>query len=465
MKNNIFLSIVTFILLLSSCYKDETVVDTRVISNIEIDLPIDDFSVVELEKNDQYILDPNIKVSNGTDELKYEWEINQVIVSREKKYVYEAKSLGLYDVRLKVSNEDGSTFKRFKINVNSPYEEGLIVLSEKIDGEGSFSFIRRYPNQMLSQTPLATIHTNVFEINNPEFNFGIKPTDVGQTPGMIYIASEEGHVWGLDPKTFEVETKISENNLPDFKPVRMLIPNNTSRNAIAISRSGQIYDLATFENFVFAAPALLKNVVVDSKAQLVLGGWLNNYFFWDANNSRFMSYNGYYLDTTEDYFNGKDLVNFCVNANTIYLILKDKVNPAVLTKTVLTDEFINYGTYSSAITKVLEAKSTTLSKDAPSVLVDKYVKYMYAYGNSVYQWFYTTDNLPETPLFTINIPGVITALEKDPESNELYVAVYNSAASSSKGSVLVYDIQTGALKASFLGISEKPVKLFYKTKV
>lgn len=55
----------------------------------------------------------------------------------------DCQDLGTFPMRVKVSNEHSSAFYEFKLHINSPYEEGITVLSESGDGTGMLSFMRQ----------------------------------------------------------------------------------------------------------------------------------------------------------------------------------------------------------------------------------------------------------------------------------------------------------------------------------
>ena len=82
---------------------------------------------------------------------------------------------------------------------------------------------------------------------------------------------------------------------------------------------------------------------------------------------------------------------------------------------------------------------------------DYYTCVFFSHKNEVYKWFYTQLNLPATPFITL------------PEG--VYVASYNpNRAGEYKGSLYVYNADTGELVNKYEGISHEPVAMFYKIK-
>ncbi|MBK7097723.1 MAG: hypothetical protein IPH58_04410 [Sphingobacteriales bacterium] len=88
---------------------------------------------------------------------------------------------------------------------------------------------------------------------------------------------------------------------------------------------------------------------------------------------------------------------------------------------------------------------------------------IYASGNKLYSWFYTGTSMPTTPFATVD-EGTITSVEQSVDGSLLYVGVYNPAASGLKGNVYVFNMDNGSLIKKYTGVSDKPVKLFYKKK-
>ena len=112
--------------LMVSCVSDNTSLGGKPISLIEISSISETYNT---EKGDILTITPTVTQSINGKELSYAWEINQTIYSNDKNLTYTCDDLGTFNARLIVTNEDGSEFFPFTINVNSPYEEGILIIS------------------------------------------------------------------------------------------------------------------------------------------------------------------------------------------------------------------------------------------------------------------------------------------------------------------------------------------------
>ncbi|MDE5739106.1 MAG: hypothetical protein K2H92_02170, partial [Bacteroidaceae bacterium] len=128
------LSVLCVLLCLSSCFQDETTEGVGLISEITIEEGCIK-SEYDIDKNETLTISPVISQSYVDKPVTYTWEIDQKVYSRERDLVYVGKALGSFRCRLIVENEDGKTFFPFVLNVNSPYEEGITVISN--DGDGN----------------------------------------------------------------------------------------------------------------------------------------------------------------------------------------------------------------------------------------------------------------------------------------------------------------------------------------
>lgn len=445
-------------LLFMSCYKDRSDFGNKELSELSISFP-DITDVVQIEKNEILTIEPVITQSGKEKPLTYEWQVNYEDFSTEKKLEFEGANLGTYFVRLKVTNEDGSAFKSFTLNVNSPYEEGLMVLGVDEQGEGTLSFMRKFTPAEIAAGREETFATNVFTLNNPDEKIGKGPTDIAKRQKQILISSgTEGKIYFLNDKTFEVEASISAPDLPGFKPVKMNVPDEGFITAAVLSENGVVYKLASKEYLIMTDARFPQNVINKTDFGYNLNDLMN--YFWDANTKKIMQVSAYYQTDSGNDFAGQELVTFFFdNPSSFYVISKSENNPSVYTKTV-------YSNYLRDVLQktTLNVSGTPVLNPASSTLVNStFKKLIYADDNAVYSWFYTGTDMPTAPFINVS-EGTITGLEQSPDGRELYVGVYNPNASGLKGSVLVYDMDNGRLIKKHEGIADKPVKLFYKKK-
>lgn len=466
-KYIIYTLVVGLSVLIGSCYKDHTTVDIDKISNIQVEFDIPDGDTFDIEKHDILEIDPVVRQDNETLPLAYSWEVDHVVISTDKKFVFTGEDLGAFKARLQVSNQDGSFYKEFTINVNSPYEEGLLILAEGAQKEGSIGFIRKYANRTLAQTPAEGISQDVFAVNNDGEPLGGEPSDIVQRGTQLYVSSmAEGSILLLNHQTMEVQARITAPEFPDFRPYRLNIPNTTSTSSIILTEDGKLYNIATRENLI------LKNNVFDSSVSLepnthVVGdiNFTMNYF-WNPQTSTL--WNLWYVNSSSlSDLAGQDLVHFFPSNDKTYILTKDKANPSLWRRTVY-GAFIQE--YFSTPLEILEQENFTVSnptldKDVISTVDDRLFKLVYARGNKIYEWYYSGTDIPSAPFITLDVPGEVTSLHRNPDNNELYVGVYDANATGNKGSIMVYNALNGSKIASFANICDKPVRLLYKVKI
>lgn len=456
----------SIILLASSCYKDQSSLGNKPISEISILLPdISEGQVVNREKNDLLTIDPEITQSGHDKSLTYEWQVNYEVFSTDETLEFPCTQLGTYFIRLKVTNEDGSAFTNFTLNVNSPYEEGLMVLSEDEGGEGTLAFMRKYSQADLDAGKVESFVNNVFTLNNPGEKIGKRPTDIVKRENQVFVSSAgEGKIYLLNAKTFEVESTVSAPDIPGFRPVRMNIPDGAFRTASILCEEGKIYTLAMLEHLVMTDAKFDQPVIEKTD----FGFNFNDCFsyFWDNEHSRILQYSAYYPTSSLDEFAGQELVSFFYDGANLNVVTRDENDPSEYTNTV----FGNYVQNVSTQDLDLKQKTTLnvsgtpeLTPLAPTVVNTNLKKLLYASGSNVYSWFYTGTTMQSTPFITID-NGTITALAQDPDENLLYVGVYDAGASGLKGSIYIYNPDSGKLVEKYMNVTDKPVKIFYKQK-
>ncbi|TXH23011.1 MAG: hypothetical protein E6Q95_01060 [Chitinophagaceae bacterium] len=454
-----FLSVLLF-----SCYKDDTNNGTNPISEIKVAFTnIED--QVNLDKNEVLTIDPVITQNNGDKDLSYEWQIDYKTFSTEKKLVYPCSKLGKYFIRLKVTNADGSAFKSFNLNVNSPYEEGVMVLGEDAQGEGTLAFMRKYSTADIAAGKQEQFVNNLFTLNNPGEKIGKGPSDVMKRLKQVMISSsKEQKIYYLNDKTFEIEAVITAPDLPDFKPVAMNVPDAAFRTVPILCENGKVFQLALLENLVMATTRYPQNVI----NKTTFGNDFNDNFnyFWDPSKSQIVQVSGYYSTSSLTHFASEELVSFFFSSPSFYVITRDKLTQSIYTKTVFSNYIQNVSTKALNIKEnaVLSVSGTpALNPQSPTLVNNSLKKLFYAQGSSVYSWFFTGTSMNTTPFITVD-KGIVTSIEQNPTGSEIYVGVYDAAATGLKGSVYVYNADNGSLIKKYQGVCDKPVKVFYKKK-
>jgi len=464
MNNRIILFLLALTFFVQSCYKDDTSGANRELATIQVDLGFPEKATIDLGLNEEYVLKPVVE-QKGNSSLSYEWEVDYKLVSSEKDFSFKSARLGSFPVRLKVSNQDGSVFKEFRIRVNSQYEEGLLILAENAEQEGTLSFIPKKEGKFLSLTNIEDVDINSFEKSNPGDKLGKKPTDIAVRVNQIFISSEVGRISALNYKTLELEAVIESPDFPDFQPVFMNIPDSEAKSSMILNRSGKVYNLATLEHVV-STNSTAGTKVFELKTQMLPTQNYTSGFFWEPATSIF--HNLWTRNANSGTrLNDQNMITFFAYGDNCYTLTSSKSNPSIIRKTNFSEQrlaFIEESTFTNT--------NLTLKSDSKTLLVGELNYLAYTNGRSIYKWYYTTNNIPTSPYITLDIPGVITSMAKTPAKEvgkddldpikELYVAVYDENATGLNGSVVVYDLETGIKKATYANISDKPVKIFFK---
>ena len=132
----------SLLLVLAACVKDETTLATGAIT----ELYVEEGSIKEqydIDRNEVLEIRPVVRQTNREKPVSYSWEIGSTVYSTDPVFHYVGKDLGSFLCRLVLENEDGRSFYEFTLNVNSPYEEGITVISVDPEGKSRLSFMLR----------------------------------------------------------------------------------------------------------------------------------------------------------------------------------------------------------------------------------------------------------------------------------------------------------------------------------
>ena len=196
MKLKNILAIALLTTSLTSCFDDETTLGNRPISEIVIDSTSIQ-QVYNINKNETLTISPVVSQTTREKELTYTWEINLETYSHDKEFVYEGKELGSYQCRLIVENSDGKTFFPFELHVNSPYEEGITLISKDAEGNSMLSFMLMPAD---GSEPTGFMTGDQFSANNTDYAFAANPADMVQSSGSLIVACQ-GNENGTSPAT------------------------------------------------------------------------------------------------------------------------------------------------------------------------------------------------------------------------------------------------------------------------
>ncbi len=494
-----YILVMSGLLALASCIKDDSTVGTGAISEILIE----EGSVKELydiDKNEVLTISPKCRQTHADKALGYTWEIDQKVYSHEPEFVYTGDKLGSYDCRLIVENEDGKTFFPFKLNVNSPYEEGITVLSCDAQGKSMLSFMLK---QRVEGVEDHFEDGDCFAKNNPDVVFASNVSDMIQCDGNLIISCQGGadgtpaSIYYLNEKTFVMQNYIDASDYPDFKPVSLAIPANgfAGISYPILNEDGSVYEISVSEGVVVPS-SKLKNEYAPVCAVNGVSGAAFNLFFWDVTHSGFCQimngYGPYYcsktylldeskLDDTNNYFSDREFVAMFMprvpqgapSTEVPTVVVVTKKGP-LYQKVILSTKFWNQDMDAGTIVladnggqKLCGMAEHKLKSTSPMVASRLYYTLYFSEGNKVYTWNYTTSQLLNQ-VKEYCAPGtsqaVVTGMELSQDQQELFVAFYEPGETGLNGHVWVYDTQEGRLLRKYDNVCYRPVKIMYKKK-
>lgn len=503
-------SALAFTSFLSSCISDDTTDATRPLSEIIID-STSISKVYNISKNDVLRISPVISQTNTPKEVSYTWEINQEPFSFGKDLEYPAKYLGTYQCRLIVSNSDGKSFFPFTVNVNSPYEEGIAVLSQDADGRSMISFMLT-PTEEGAERHFTT--DDCFAVNNEDTPFASHAIDMVQSSGSLIIACQGADGWQtvsdkgrgsdvptiyyLNEKTLVAENILTVSEYNDFKPTRLIIP-SVGAEGVAypiLCENGSIYEFSTTEGAI-SKPTKLQSKYAQTCTVHDDGGmgWEFELVFWDRTVGClceiYSGYGPYYCGKTyhlqrddavkENYFGGNDIVKIIpidltdsqkrTESSDLLVLTKN----AFMTRKVIVDSGFWVHDYENGVNVLADnggfsvacVGTDIITENTPCVANKTYYSLLFGKGNSLMRWNYTTlqtlDKASVLQTFGTD-KAVITDLVISRDHKTTYVAFYEPGQTGLNGSVYVIDTDTGEILERHDNVCYRPVRMIYKKK-
>lgn len=454
-------------ILLQGCFDDDSAPGNKLLVPVEIQAAHDTIDanfgeelVVDFVQVNQQGADlpltyewgwANLSYSNGV--LKpYPLKDSLKVISHDPQLKYAFRKLGTFGLRLKIDNGESVGFKYFILNINSGLDEGLTVLSRDETGKGRLSFLRTLASRE-SQTTSAFM-TDVMEFSNPGIPLeGV--TDMIQHKGWLLIGTEQaGRIYNMDSRNFQVQTMSSfASDFPAFA-VRKFT-GNSAQNYIYMSSSDREVYVYECENNVLLQTEYFEGVQVDE------GYLCNKPFFVNYEIPELYSPKSAGINRSNQKLADYDVLHLTHLGSTVYVIMAYKENPQHV---YIASTSATFGSFK----KVQDYESETALNIGRNSLVVSSNAYKYVYytsGNTVYRWA-TGRQLPTEAFLPAFTTGEITAIGMDPAEKLLYIGVYDLDASSElKGSVYVYDADTGTLVNAYEGIADRPVRIIYKERV
>ena len=475
MKTLKYLFVILYLPLLTGCFKDETTVDTVRISEISIDT-LKMQKVYNIDQNEELLIPTEGLVSQTERSLPltYEWQVNYKFYSDSSALRFASNELGSFPVRLKISNEHGSSFYEFTLNINSAYEKGIAILSSNSEGEPLLSIMRELSDREIAEGKKRSFNSNCLAVTNPGFEFPRNPTDIGQREKQLYISfKNQPSVYALNSSMLNVES-IIVNNYPDFIPERMLITDNSGRTAPVIAANQAMYKMVTFEGLVVNYGTQLASTYDKNAVLYKTGPWQNYYIFWDTQKEAIVYFDEYNeknsLQEKLDFTGHVPVAAYERDENYFTMLtLKDGVfmkTSIAYTWTIWNADYTE-SSFGLSDNQVVINGTPELTSESPYVSNTTYQCLFYASGNKIYRWYYNTaTSFPTEPWCTLDdLEGAeITSLAVSPDNQQLYVGVYQPQASGLNGSFYLLNCNTGKNEGDspYLNVAYKPLRVVYK---
>ena len=467
-----------------SCIEDESVGIVRDLVDIEIKTERDTF-YADFGLECRF----SVEVSQSEDmELEYEWKVASLeqkdtleVVCTEPEFRYAFKDLGEFRVRLKVTNRDGSSYHFFTAFVRTPYEDGLLVLSEDNNRVGRTSFLRviKHPDEIVNGNE--TFNTRLLEGINPEFPLQ-EVKDVTWYDNKIYLLTDGGkkiNVYDMHSLDYINFYDVDQDN-PGLR-LRCFSQSDvpfSMGEMIMIGEEGGtwIFNLDTY--FLMPDTKLYPGKRFDKLYSFSIGGGDRNALLVNFEDSYichqvFGSWPGPSYNSGS-YFRDRRILNLMADHECrLKAITTDPQDPLAVKITTFDAMgqyhfFVGFsGAFDNPNTVDYRAASPlTLTREVDMLTNSKYYVAYYPRGGELYEWVYSGESpkLPDDPVWTTE--GEITCMALCPNGDKryLYLGIWNPAAQEElKGSVYIMDVVTHKILKEYRGIADKPFKIIYKT--
>ncbi len=255
--------------LAASCEKEQllkpvTPPDVTELSGVE--------GTYERGQHEYLTISPSVNFENYTEEnrdsIKYEWNIDYKVVATDSVLTFKCDKQGQFDGYLKVSTSRGAKIADFKLIVTTPYDKGLLLLSDT--SEGSMMTWKRLDVMSTPASPYA------FKDNNPTLELGKnalslcwkgegltapKSAMISDNYYEVFVATENPlKVYALNTNDMTVKTEITYNGQGEFHPNAMLCPKGTQegvwnnmQDVVYFVGGGKDYTMTSDRNFVEAS--------------------------------------------------------------------------------------------------------------------------------------------------------------------------------------------------------------------
>ncbi len=471
-----------------ACIDDQSTLDYIPLSKIEI---ITESDTISQDLGFELVYEPKeIKQSIEGMELSYEWACNGYtldkngqltkdvlrVISKERVLKYTFKKLGQYDLRLKVTNEHGSSFKNLTVFVRAAFEEGYFMLSKDQAGKGRVSFMRTLSREEIAAGEKETFNTAAFSTVNPDYALN-DPVGVCMAGLNIFLLSRKDRLmYSIDAQTFDMLGVTDfKTELPWMKPAALLWKNYNNAKMMVISETGGIAWVDYFtgvaydDYFVFPEKDRFDNWYMRSEKSIDFTFFVN----YEESKVAFAYYTPYYEVVWKE-FPGEELLAVVMDESRVtWSVAKDQARPEHFRITSYGFNGGNGDPWQNPETYEYDDPQPTLTRSS-QIMCNKLYNgaFFYNNGNKLYRWVpgSTTPRLPDKAVITLSADCEITCFNFSPDQKQIYLGVVDSSLPGLKGCMYIYDADkvdpaTGELQLvqePYCGIADRPVNVFYK---
>lgn len=468
----------------TACIEDESTGWEKALSAITIRVP-DGMDTIRADFGMELTIDPTAWVEQSLQgqALQYEWRASFVkymggqpqqdslaYLSAEPTLRHAFKRLGEYWVRLRVSNEDGSSFHQFVVYVEAAFEEGLFILSEDEQGEGRTTFVRTSGEAAMLHAQRSDFIQRAFETVNPGYPLHT-PTDAVKVGSEMYITSREDQaLYRFDYRTFGLIHVVDlKQEMEWLKPVAFCAYDYASgASFMLLGDNGRVGVYDTKQGILYEDTKLFppEEHYDDffGYVQLTTG----HFYFIDDAQSRIRYV--YIVGTARAFssnalFAGEKIVNLMCSADAeLYVVSVNEQDPQRVTVTRFGAANYFMGAFMNPYRYSYTADRLTLERTARIAVNQTYKSAFYAQGGRLYFWPYTMEQpLPRESAFVAEFPGEITSMDFSSDNEYLWIGVWDRESTEPlKGSVYMLKVTDYSVVNSWKNVADRPVKLFYK---
>ncbi len=416
----------------------------------------------------------------ASDKDEYAMESIEVI-SDKADIRYTFNRIGTYLLRLKVDNGECIVYKYFTLNVNSGLDEGILILSNDAEGNGTLTFIKKRTEDEIAANE-QEIYPDIFASINPDnplkkgtsmYISDYTSKEIQYTSLLVATADESGTIYKLNPKTFEL---YAINRLGTEYGASCVEFAGEATNAAAYyvlirGNNGHTYRYDLFADIIGERPDAVEAGLVNHATTLVYRTSATG-----KPNRKPVLYNATTLfqpgsgKITSRSLSGYDIVNLCPASlkNLTYVLFRSQTDPksyCIKSTTSALGTFKDVTTFTADAINMDENSIMVNSKNSSDVY--------YSYGNKIYRWSLTSAppitaklTLPDGEIIRSMATNFMGDFGDDTQETLLYVATYNpDRAGELKGSLYIFQFSDDTLVKKYEGICNDPVQVMYKYRI